>query len=562
MTMTRSGPRRSAADASIRLSKKIPSSYSLHGHRFNNNDSDKDRGEEQRPASARSDSSDVFAPPKSESEEEASDGKDRAREISEPGPVFHQPDILFSRSPRDHAVNARHHGIRETGHGSKKAFGNVHATSQPRQAREGSHGKVGDHLHKWANNTADEPPAKRAKTKTYGGAPSFKTPKEVTVPQMPEDEPPAPPFQMPTMSTIKRSSPPRENPRFIQPKSVDILQRGQPKSSMLMDEDPRRSQRVDESLLQDFEKSKDLLAKDDFLGCHSKELPDLDDILHKPAASSLVSQNSSSCTFSIPPIFDTDHQSGVSTPLSSAVSIDSPSQLMEEGDKPDLIQCPLCSRLVSRSSFETFSLGRSRLLYREQLAFCREHRLEEARSIYKSSGYPEFDAEARERLTNIRIPEHLPYLSNILRGKTPSRYRDVLEKAARNGKKLKDYLRFGMVKFEGAELLEFSDPVQVHSKHTIIPGFYGLQGQSVMSSSITSHFSRDLNRVAAEDDLVKKVGVAVFVHAVLVPELAVKLIMQDFKVGQAGALEIMEESADVGALVNGEEDDVVAENDE
>ena len=48
-----------------------------------------------------------------------------------------------------------------------------------------------------------------------------------------------------------------------------------------------------------------------------------------------------------------------------------------------------------------------------------------------------------------------------------------------------------------------------------------------------------------------------YVHAVLVPELAVALIMQDMCVGRADALRVLEESAEIGEVLNEEEEEVV-----
>ena len=52
-------------------------------------------------------------------------------------------------------------------------------------------------------------------------------------------------------------------------------------------------------------------------------------------------------------------------------------------------------------------------------------------------------------------------------------------------------------------------------------------------------------------------GVSGFVQAVLVPELAERLIMEDMKVDTLGAREIVLESADVGELLYPDVDDEI-----
>ena len=52
-------------------------------------------------------------------------------------------------------------------------------------------------------------------------------------------------------------------------------------------------------------------------------------------------------------------------------------------------------------------------------------------------------------------------------------------------------------------------------------------------------------------------GVSGYVHAVLVPEMAVVLIMEDMDCGREAAMRIMADSTDVGEALNEEENDNV-----
>jgi hypothetical protein len=65
-----------------------------------------------------------------------------------------------------------------------------------------------------------------------------------------------------------------------------------------------------------------------------------------------------------------------------------------------------------------------------------------------------------------------------------------------------------------------------------------------------------LRKQAAQDKLVAVSGIAGgvpgYIQAVLVPELAVKLIQNDLKISDAAALEVVADSAELGDLLNPE----------
>lgn len=75
--------------------------------------------------------------------------------------------------------------------------------------------------------------------------------------------------------------------------------------------------------------------------------------------------------------------------------------------------------------------------------------------------------------------------------------------------------------------------------------------------NIISHFSHKIRRRAAADSLVSTGGVSAFVQAVLTPELAVMLVKEDMKTDDEDARAILRDSAEVGHLLNEEEDEVI-----
>jgi hypothetical protein len=70
-------------------------------------------------------------------------------------------------------------------------------------------------------------------------------------------------------------------------------------------------------------------------------------------------------------------------------------------------------------------------------------------------------------------------------------------------------------------------------------------------------FGVRLRRLAKDDALVAKVGVAGYAQSVIVPELATRLIKEDMGVDASVAREIMRESIEIGQKLNPQLDDVV-----
>lgn len=66
-----------------------------------------------------------------------------------------------------------------------------------------------------------------------------------------------------------------------------------------------------------------------------------------------------------------------------------------------------------------------------------------------------------------------------------------------------------------------------------------------------------LRRLAANDEIVKKAGVAGYAQCVLVPELALRLVKEDMKVDEESARQILRDSIDIGHRLNPAMDDVV-----
>ena len=100
------------------------------------------------------------------------------------------------------------------------------------------------------------------------------------------------------------------------------------------------------------------------------------------------------------------------------------------------------------------------------------------------------------------------------------------------------------------------------AESSLIPGYYGIRGLRAMSENIVGEFSSMLRKRAVLDRLVSARGHIAYVQCVLVPELAVRLIMEDMNISAEGARLIMKDSIWVGELLNEEVADVIVDDDD
>ncbi|KAF7504375.1 hypothetical protein GJ744_002432 [Endocarpon pusillum] len=251
-------------------------------------------------------------------------------------------------------------------------------------------------------------------------------------------------------------------------------------------------------------------------------------------------------------------------------------------------QCPLCSTPVSNSALEEFTIRhynpnrnakttrllqhhhhhrQTRLPSRLQQKFCREHRAQTARDTWRDRGYPAINWDT---LAQLRSTRHLTAMRSILANQTVSFYRAKLAEASSSSSTTTTTTsaaaapaggskggRRNLVKYLKEGVL---DVVQY--------GYYGPRGARVAAEAITSRLSAELVRASETDALVRDAGVAGFVQAVLVPELVARWVADDRGWRLEGdewkgeARRLLEESAEVGALVNEDEDRVCVPRDD
>ncbi|OCK77699.1 hypothetical protein K432DRAFT_268623, partial [Lepidopterella palustris CBS 459.81] len=198
--------------------------------------------------------------------------------------------------------------------------------------------------------------------------------------------------------------------------------------------------------------------------------------------------------------------------------------------------CPLCCEPVDETHLYTFVAAHPRMNIRMQSKFCHEHKKRSAALRYTELGYPVIQWHKLES----RMQAHWPHVEAVLAGTTPSYFRDRLEKKVAKGE----------------ERTLFSTIMTDEFKSSTT-GYFGPRGARTMMESITKQFAPQIRRLAPTDPLIASGGVSNFVQAVLVPELASRLVGEDMGVGGERARELLGESGRIGNLVNEEEDDAI-----
>ncbi|KAL2166439.1 hypothetical protein VTG60DRAFT_2767 [Thermothelomyces hinnuleus] len=248
----------------------------------------------------------------------------------------------------------------------------------------------------------------------------------------------------------------------------------------------------------------------------------------------------------IPDSFVGDDNEKLDLALSQTTNVPSASNLIQDGsispltdvdDVPNPVPvCPLCKSEVSQSVLDEFKAAHPRMTVSDMRRFCEQHKRRSARETWIAKGYPDIDWKRLDA----RITAHYGALRRILEGGAPSHY-DAL---------FRDAIRLGR------------NRTLLRSDANLTPGYYGLRGLRAMTENLIGEFSALLRRRAVEDRLVSARGYTAYLQAVLVPELAVRLIMEDLGVGEEEARKVLTESSSVGELLNDEIADVVLEDDD
>ncbi|OJJ86436.1 RTC4 family protein [Aspergillus glaucus CBS 516.65] len=233
------------------------------------------------------------------------------------------------------------------------------------------------------------------------------------------------------------------------------------------------------------------------------------------------------------------------SPLSSPINTPSPpssafnfefSQADEEITLPKKALCPMCKEEVDPEALMRFE-AQPKQRFRDQMVFCESHQASSAEKEWKSKGYPTIDWDIFDE----RIRGYYDDLAKFLVPECSSYYRNLLDSAMKSGK-AKNF----RLTLSGGGLEDISC------------GYYGTRGSGKMLQAVTTHFAPQLRRLAAADNIVKTAGVAGYAQAVLVPELAVRLVKEDMNIDDdQSARQILRDSISIGEKLNAQLNDVV-----
>lgn len=213
---------------------------------------------------------------------------------------------------------------------------------------------------------------------------------------------------------------------------------------------------------------------------------------------------------------------------------DSPLTDLDAADPTPL--CPLCNKPVDQSQLDDFKASQPRMTVASMRRFCEQHRRRTARETWVQKGYPDIEWPSLDG----RIAAHYSFLRRILEGDEPCHHGELFRDAVLQGR----------------------NRTLLQSDANLTPGYYGIRGLRAMTENLICEFAALLRRRSVEDRLIAARGHTMYLQAVLVPELAVRLIMEDMGVGVEEARGILTESSDIGELLNDEIPDVILDDDD
>ena len=196
--------------------------------------------------------------------------------------------------------------------------------------------------------------------------------------------------------------------------------------------------------------------------------------------------------------------------------------------------CPMCKKVVDPAVLQDFSKGR-KMNVQKQTAFCREHNRLTALATWLERGYPEINWAQLEK----RLEFQRPFLYKVIQtGK--SYYADKFAESVKSG----------------------TNRTLLKTDANMVPGYYGPRGFTAMSEVLGRQFDDTLREGAVHQTLISARGSVAFMQMVLLPEVAVRLIMEDLIIDEEAARDVMLESAAIGELIHDDVRQVVMRQDD
>ncbi|GAB7364150.1 hypothetical protein MBLNU230_g4701t1 [Neophaeotheca triangularis] len=236
---------------------------------------------------------------------------------------------------------------------------------------------------------------------------------------------------------------------------------------------------------------------------------------------------------------DSDSDSSLSLPPPSPeieiVELDAPPHYVPTEN------CAICGDAVPtslREDFEDQYAAGKALSFKRQQLFCTHHKQQTAKEVWRERAYPE---EIDWNGLDLRLGRHHNFLLQLLSGEVSSTLRDEYA-AKQKGRKQT---------VKGLQEDSSGKPQKGTSA-----GYYGPRGEQAIAQHLLRTFNDELRAQSRRDAAMASSGVgggvSGYVQAVLVPEMAARLVGEDLGVEVERARGVLEESAEVGALLNSE----------
>ncbi|KAK9472486.1 RTC4-like domain-containing protein [Dipodascopsis tothii] len=201
--------------------------------------------------------------------------------------------------------------------------------------------------------------------------------------------------------------------------------------------------------------------------------------------------------------------------------------LTADAETAGTAECPLCGQRLSAELRERFA--RSKKTVRFAYAVCTAHKREDVVRAASGKNYP---SQIDEADVVARAEPHMGTLAAIVRDEHPSEFRDrARQRAEATAGTRQDALG------------------QAADDDDTLPGYYGPRGQGIMLRAVLEALSDTIRRASRTQRWIVKLSVSGYATNVLVPELAVRLIMQDRAISERRARKVMRASAEYGRLM-------------
>ncbi|KAK9248906.1 RTC4-like domain-containing protein [Lipomyces tetrasporus] len=205
-------------------------------------------------------------------------------------------------------------------------------------------------------------------------------------------------------------------------------------------------------------------------------------------------------------------------------------------DKIQLRTCPMCGMEVSDAVRYRFKSVPDSL--RRSYAICISHRRESTLADAKGKNYPTNLDEGKLAERAEKYTAMLPDIINEIR---PSIFQEKAKAGA---------VALGGRRMDALGQME-------DGLGDLLPGYYGLKGNSVLLRVALRSSESAIRRASRRNRWIMNVSITGYASAVLVPELAIRLIMEDQNVDEDTAETIRQESIEYGRVVFGDERDLV-----